>query len=327
MKAKIRIEIPTEETNLNVSLKIKVRNHWWNVEISNSKINVISTIEHDVPGAGWTEDDYNLDTKLHNLIDTVIGHVRNATYFAYGVSMRWGYEAYYGSTKATSDLEMFPSIHQSGMTTTYDEERLEIMKNMFEDVGSSKLKPLVIMLNYFRRAEELNDLGFHAEAYLNFYKILECLEAMDENHAAKIGFLNKFASVKNVQGITNRVPMATLRRKFGKQRNNGSLVGHIEKSAKMLSTANLTFASTRFMMYLMELTDIKNGYNVAHALAYYNKYDTYRGIGQHSDEFEYVIRDLSNIEDMAQLLMLNYAFPKKYQYDWRNRKWSLNENT
>ncbi len=324
MKTRVRIEVPTIESNLSESLKIKVRRDWWDITISNSKIIAISRKEYETPGVEWSNDDLETDRRLQDLTDTVVGHIRNAMYFAYGLSMQWGYEAYYGVSRSSSSLEMFPSIHQTGSSIQYAPDRLKIMKQMFEDVGSSKLKPLIIMLNYSRRAEELNDLGFHTEAFLNHYKILECLEAMDENHTAKMGFLNKFAPVKTVGDKKDRVPMSTLQRKFGKRRSNGSLVSHIEKSAKMLATANFSSVRTGFMMYLMELTDIRNGYNVAHALAYYNKYDTYRGVGQHSDEFEYVIRDLWNIETMSKLLMLNYAFPGKYKYDWKERAWELN---
>ncbi|OGL22448.1 hypothetical protein A2707_03940 [Candidatus Saccharibacteria bacterium RIFCSPHIGHO2_01_FULL_45_15] len=325
MKARIRIEIPIEATDLNETLKIKVRGRWWSVVISETKMSVTSQTDHEIPGSEWKESDIKLDRKLNNLIDTVMGHVRNATYFAYGISMQWGYEAFYGGTRASDSLDMFPSIHQAGMSTKFDPAILGAMKSMFEDVGSSKLKPLIIMLNYFRRAKELGDLGFHAEAFLNYYKILECLEEMDENQTAKIGLLNKFAPVKLVGGIKDRVPMVILTKKFGKRRNRGSLVSHIEKSSKMLATANFTKVSSKFMSYFMGLTDMRNGYNVAHTLAYYNKYDTYRGVGQHSDEFEYVIADLSNIEDIAQLFMLNYAFPKKYDYDFKNRKWLINK--
>lgn len=324
MNSRIRAEIPVIKSNLSVYLRIKVKNDWWRVQIGNEKITVISEKEYEVPSREWTEADIEIDRRLNDLIDAVIGHVRNATYFAYGLSMQWGYEAYYGTTRSSNSLEMFPSIHQTGSSIKYDDNILSVMKNIFEDVGSSKLKPLIIMLNYWRRAEELDDLGFHAEAYLNFYKVLECLEVMHENRSAKLAFLNKFAPVKTLNGKTDRIPMPTIRKKFGKLPSDGSLVKHIEKSSQMLATANYTKISTNFMMYLMELTDVRNGYNVAHALAHYNQYDTYRGIGQHSDEFEYVIQDLWNINAMSKLLMLNYAFPGKYKFDWRERSWEIN---
>lgn len=321
MNSRIRINIPTEDSNLTESLQITIRREKWNVEIRDNLITVTSTKEYDVPSPGWSEGDFDLDRKVNDMIDAVVGHVRNATYIAYGLSLRWGYEAWYGSTHASGSLNMFPSIHQTGSSTKYSPELLPIMKSIFEDLGSSKLKPVIIMLNYWRRAEELDDLGFHAEAFLNFYKVLECLEVMDENSTVKKSFLDKFSPVRTVDGKTERIPMTKIKRKFTSRRSNGSLVSHIERSSKMLATSNFTQVNTNFMMYLMELTDVRNGYNVAHALAYYNKFDTYRGVGQHSDEFEYVIQDLWNVREMSKLLILNYAYPGKYKFDWREREW------
>lgn len=71
---------------------------------------------------------------------------------------------------------------------------------------------------------------------------------------------------------------------------------------------------------------MRNGYNVAHNLMLYNKLDTNRAIGQHSNSFDYVIPHVGNLSILSKLMILNYAFPQKYEYDWQNNSWHLRQS-
>ena len=66
MKARIRIEIPIESTDLNETLKIKVRGRWWSVAINETKISVTSQTDHEIPGSEWKDSDVETDRKLNN---------------------------------------------------------------------------------------------------------------------------------------------------------------------------------------------------------------------------------------------------------------------
>jgi len=323
MNSRIKIVIPTEKTNLDESLSVKVAGKKWNVKIDESKITLLSQNEYEVPSGKWTEEDMEIDGNVHKITNRVVGHVRNAMYLAYGVSMQWGYEAEYGSTKADDNLELFPSIHQSGISTTFDDKTLEVRREMFQDIGSVDSKAVTLMLNYWRRAHELDDLGFNSEAYLNYYKVLECLEGMNENPKQKMIFLDKFAPIKDVDGKLKRKPMAKIRRQLGRRPTDGQIEAQIIKASKILATSKFTFISTDFVIHLIDLINVRDEFNVAHNLLIYIPKDSYYGIGQHSDSFSYVIRYLSSIAALSKLTILNYAFPKKYAYNWKEREWSI----
>ncbi|MFZ2544459.1 MAG: hypothetical protein WAW80_00585 [Candidatus Saccharimonadales bacterium] len=323
MKSKIRILIPTEKTNLDETLSVKVAGKKWNVKIDELRITLLSRDEYEVPGEKWTDTDIEVDTNIHKTTNRIVGHVRNAMYLAYGVSMQWGYEAMYGNTKADDSLELFPSIHQKGTSITFNKKTLAVRREMFQDIGSINSKPVTLMLNYWRRAHELDDLGFDSEAYLNYYKVLECLEGMDENKAKKMEFLNKFAPIKLISGTKQRKPMTKIRRHLGKRPTDGQIEVQIIKASKILATSKFTFISTDFVIHLIDLINVRDEFNVAHNLMVYIPKDSYYGIGQHSDSFSYVIRYISSIAALSKLTILNYAFPKKYAYDWKEREWSI----
>lgn len=324
MKAKIKVVILAEQSNLNEQLAVTVGRDWWDVIIQEDKVVVASRKDYEVPSPQWRDkDDMELDRKVHSLIDGVVGHVRNAIYMSYGLTLKWGYEAWYGHTHAINTLNLYPSIHQDGASTKYSPESLDIMRSIFNDLGTVKSPAVRTMMSYWRRAEELSDLSFHTEAYLNFFKVLESFEYMAENSAVRISLLDRFAP-KGASG-KDRVPMQRIRKHVGKSVSDGALVKHINKAAAIFASANYSVKITSgFFIYILDLIHIRNNYNVAHHLLRTLKNDSFMGVGQHSDEFEHVIPDLHNIKTVAKLMMLNYAYPGKYKYDSKEHSWELN---
>lgn len=325
MKSTIRIVIPTEQTNLDESLRLLVNGDKWDVLIKGATITIVSIKEYAVPGTKWSEKDMDIDGEITRMINRVAGHVRNATYFAYGLFMKWGIDAYYGTTKSINSLDLFPSIHQGTTSIKFESTTLPIRKQIFEDIGSVTSSNVVTMLNYWRRAHELDDLGFNSEAYLNYYKVLECLQGINENPVKRKEFLNKFMPVKEVDGKKARVPMTKIRRHLGRKPTNGQIEAQINKAATMFASAKFIEVSTDFTMYVIDLINLRDDFNVAHNLLIHNKNDSYFGVGQHSDSFSYVTRYLHDISALSKQMILNYAFPGKYMYDWNNRSWTLRE--
>jgi len=236
--------------------------------------------------------------------------------------MQWGYEAFYGSTHSLDTLNLFPSIHQSGTSTTFSPEALVIDKEIFIDLGMVKDDKVRAMMSYWRRAEELSDLSFQAEAFLNFFKILEGIGNLEENKPVANALIDRFAPIKGTG--KKRVPMPTIRKHIGKFISDDSLVGRIKKVAYIFSSANFPVTvKTPLFIFLLDLVHIRNHYNVAHQLLRVNKYDSFRGIGQHSDEFSHTLPNLGNIKMVAKRMILNYAYPNKYQYNSIEQAWEL----
>lgn len=323
MKAKIKIVIISERTNLNESLRVLVKKDWWDVKIEATQVTVISQKEYNVPEHNWSkEGDIDLDSQLNRRIDGVVAHVRDCSYISFGLTLKWGYEAWYGSVHANSSLDLVPSIHQSGSSTTFDINDLDIERAIFKDVGSTKSATVRTMLGYWRRAEELSDLSFHTEAYLNYFKVLECLESLKENDHIKKMLTDRFAP--NPSGAKDRTPMKKIRRHVGKGVSDGSLVKHIIKAATIFASAGYSEKiSSDFFIHILDLIHVRNHYNVAHHLLRVIKDDWFIGVGQHSDEFERVIPDLSNMKQVSKMMILNYIQHGKYQFNGRERKWSF----
>ncbi len=322
MLSNIRITIPVEHSNLNEQHVVKVGRDLWGVQVGADSIIIHSHKQYLVPGSHNDDDYMELDRKVNKLIDKVAAHVRNTTYMSYGLSMQWGYEASYGSTRSINTLNLYPSIHQSGTSITFSPEAIAIDRQLFNDLGSVKDSKAKVMMSYWRRAEELSDLSFHSESFLNFFKVLEGLEHLEENGAVALALLDRFAPLKG-KG-KKRTPMPTIRRHVGKYPNDDALVKHITKATHIFASANFPATiSTPLFMFILDLISMRNHYNVAHQLVRDNKYDSFSGIGQHSDEFSHVIPNLSNIKTVAKLMILDYTYPNKYKYNSKEHKWEL----
>jgi len=323
MKAKINIIILAEQSNLVEQLTVLVGRDWWDIHIESERLTVISRKEYEVPDVGWSgKDDMDLDSKLHRLIDSVVAHTRDTAYISFDLTLKWGYEAWYGQTHAVNTLDLYPSIHQNGSTTTYDIAALDVSRAIFNDLGSTKNAAARTMMGYWRRAEELSNLSFHTEAYLNFFKVLECFETLNENENARNALLDRFAP--KVAGTKRRLPMKKIRRHIGKTPNDDALVKHIAKAATMFASAKSSVKlPSDFFIFVLDLIHVRNHYNVAHHLLRVVKNDWFIGVGQHSDEFEYVIPDLNNMKSVSKMLILNYTNQGKYQYNGREHKWEF----
>lgn len=321
MRAKIKIAIISEQTNLNENLFVLVKKDWWDVKIEATQVTVTSRKEHNVPERNWSgKDDMELDSKLNRMIDGVVAHVRDSSYISFGLTLKWGYEAWYGSVHANSSLDLVPSIHQSGSSTTFDLDNLDVGRAIFRDVGSTKSATVRTMLGYWRRAEELSDLSFHTEAYLNYFKVLECLESLKENDHIKKLLIDRFAP--NPPGAKDRTPMKKIRKHVGGDVSDGSLVTHIIKAATIFASAGYSEKiSSDFFVHTLDLIHIRNHYNVAHHLLRVIEDDWFIGVGQHSDEFERVIPDLSNMKQVSKMMILNYIQHGKYQFNGREHEW------
>lgn len=326
MKSQIRIQIPLEPSNLSFESSLYSDGNKWFVRVENDKAVIVSKKHYEMPDdadpAKWMESDRKLNHKIHK----TIGHFRNSFYFAFGLTMEWGYEAWYGSTHAIDSLGLFPSIHQSGMSTNFNEKFIEIAKLIFEDVANTRNSSAKTMMGYWRRGHELSDLGFHSEAFLNFYKALECLEALDENQIVQEQFLDRFVPLEKGKPKPKRLPLQYIRNHVGTSRKDDSIVKHVKKAVRMLATANTSpRMNSGFFKFVLDIIHARNNYNVGHKLLRLNPFDTFMGLGQHSDEFEHVIPNLHNIETLSKMLILSYLFPKKYEYVSKEHEWRLRE--
>lgn len=326
MKSQIRIQIPLESSDLAFESTLYSDGAKWSVSVQNNIATIISHKQYEIPDnedpTKWME----LDRKLNNKIHKTIGHFRKCFYFAYGLTMEWGFEAWYGTTHANDTLGLFPSIHQEGMHTNFRKEYLDTANLIFEDVANTRNSFAKTMLGYWRRGHELSDLGFHSEAFLNFFKALECLEALDENQPIQDQFLDRFVPFEKGKPKPKRMPLKYIRKHVGSYPADDSVVKHVKKAVRILATANTSPGmSSGFFMFVLDIIHARNNYNVGHKILRINPFDTFMGLGQHSDEFEHVIPNLSNIQTLSKMLILSYLFPKKYEYDGKEHEWRLRQ--
>jgi len=324
MKSRIRIQLSLESSNLSFSSLFACGGDKWTVEVGSNCVTLLSAEEYDIPGSEELERWSKFDREISDKIHKTVGHFRNAFYFSFGLSIQWGYDAYYGDTHEEDTLGMFPSIHQSGMNTEFSLQSSKVAKLIFNDVANTDASPVKAMLGYWRRGNELADLGFHSEAFLNYFKTLECLEELNKKNSIQQSLLDRFAPFISEGGRPKRIPAEIIKRHIGEGPSDPSVVRHIEKGAKILATANFPVSiSDELFMFILDMIHARNHYNVGHKLLREAPFDRYIGIGQHSDEFEIVIPELANIENISKLLILNYLFPDKYTYNTRIRKWRL----
>lgn len=298
------VEIDTEPSNLNFSTTLSLNGSKWDVDFSNNKIRATSHESYPVPGTGFDEK----DRVIRSAMNQIVGHIRNLGYFSLGLDMKWGYEGGYTGTHIGDSLDIFPSIHQNG-SVQFNQSYLERAQRILADIGSSRKKNLKSLLNYWRRAKELDELGFDSEAYLNYFKILECLADLNTDDVTKRAIIDRFSP--------GGVPQKTLCKRYraktpADQRN---IHKQIVFAAKALSAANISPKLSRgLFIKVLDIVFMRHGWNVAHKLLRPNPYDTYDAIGQHSDEFRLVMIENIYISKITKLLILRYVKPGQYHF-------------
>lgn len=300
-RSRLYVEVVTHKTNLNFTTEISLGDDKWNVAVGNNKIRAVSGKEYDVPMPGHSN--IAKDREIEHIMNKVVGHLRNIFYFSFELTMQWGYVGGYDGVQLQNNDGFFPSIHNNGTSSTsmaYTPESIVGNQMVLKDIRNSRVRGLKTMLNYWRRAKELDDLGFDSEAFLNYFKIVECLEQLNKNDKTAGAIKSRFSSQKTLQQ----------RYKF---RGHKQLSGDIAFIAKALATANLDAKIKRgFAEKMLDIMYIRHGWNIAHKLLRPNPYDTYDAMGQHSDEFRLVMIENENIESITKFLILNYIKPGKY---------------
>lgn len=302
-ESKIWVKITTEPSNLNFQTTISLNGGKWDVSFSSGSIRATSHKTYPVPGRGFDER----DDAIRKIANQIVGHLRNLGYFALGLEMKWGYEGGYAGTSFGDMDSIFPSIHQNG-SSNYPETLSERGVRIINDIGSSRKKGLKSMLNYWRRAMELDELGFDSESFLNYFKILECLAELCTDDATKQAIVDRFCP--------GGTPQSTLQKRYGKtdKRGRDNLKRQINFVAKALSTAGISSKLSRgLFIKTLDIVFIRHGWNVAHKLVRPNPYDQYGAVGQHSDEFNLVVIENLYISKITELMILLYTKPKQYK--------------
>ena len=297
----IWVKITTQPSNINFSTSVSLNGEKWNVVFSNNYIRAESQKTYPLPQNNSISD----DRAIENVMNRIVGHIRNLGYFSMELDMKWGYEGGYGGVHVYAEgVDIFPSIHQNS-SAKYSEHSLELAERIIKDIRSSRKKGLKTMLNYWRRAKELDNLGFDSEAYLNYFKVIECLSELNNPQYKTI--VERFSP--------GGIPQKTLCKKYRVKReaDKRRLNGQICFVAKALSAAGSDSRIRRgFFMKVLDIVYIRHYWNVAHKLFRSNPYDSYDAIGQHSDEFSLVMIENTYISIITQLLVLLYVKPGQY---------------
>ncbi len=300
----IWVRITTEPSNVNFSTTLSLNGEKWDIVFSNNQIKATSQKTYPTPSTSFDSS----DRVIENAMNQIVGHIRNLGYFSMGLEMKWGYEGGYQGTRIGAEMDIFPSIHQNG-SVQYSKHNLERAERIIGDIGSSRKRGLKSMLNYWRRAKELDELGFDSEAYLNYFKIIECLAELNNNSQYKQDIIARFSP--------NKSPQKTLCKRYGAKTKDRRKSLHLQICfvAKALSTAGMDSHIKRgLFIKVLDIVYMRHGWNVAHKLLRSNPYDTYDAIGQHSDEFRLVMIENIYISKITKLLILRYAKPDQYKF-------------
>ena len=303
-ESQLWVTILTEPSNLSFSTTLSLNGGKWDVTFSNNQIRATSHKSYPVPGRGFGER----DKVIEHAMNQIVGHLRNLGYFSMGLEMRWGYEGGYSGTRIDASETIIPSIHQNG-SVQYSQRNVERAERIIKDIGSNRRKGLKSLLNYWRRAYELDELGFDSEAYLNYYKIIECLAELNSDKQNKRDIVARFSPGK--------VPQKTLCKRYSAKtpKQQYSLHKQIVFTANALSAANISPRLSRgLFIKTLDIVYMRHHWNVAHKLLRTNPYDGYDAIGQHSDEFSLVMIENIYIRKITKLLILRYAKPKQYKF-------------
>lgn len=302
-ETKVWVKITTEPTNLNFQTQISLNGGKWDVAFGNNSVKATSHKTYTLPDRGFD----GRDDAIENAMNQIVGHLRNLGYFALGLEMKWGYEGGYTGASFGEMESIFPSIHQNSSSTFY-QSHIGRGERVIKDVGSSRKKGLKSMLNYWRRAKELDELGFDSEAFLNYFKILECLAELSTDTAAKKAITDRFCP--------GGQPQATLCKQYGAKdkKDKDNLRRQINFVAKAMAASGISPKMSRGLFTkTLDIVFMRHGWNVAHKLIRPNPYDQYGAIGQHSDEFNLVRIENLYISKITKLLILLYVKPKKYK--------------
>jgi|GEM_PF-1233021 len=303
-ESQIWVQITTLPTNLAFQTVVSLNGDKWDVAITGNAVRATSRRTYLLPDTGFDER----DRAIRDTMNQIVGHLRNLGCFALDLDMRWDYEGGYSGTHILESGMPFPSIHQSGMSTTYSDAIVERGQRIIDDVKSGRKRGLKSMLNYWRRACELDNLGFDSEAFLNYFKVFECMAELNTNDVAKRAILNRFCP--------GGKPQTTLCKRFGAKTKaeQDNLCRQIKFLAKALAAAGISEKLSRgLFVTALSFVYMRHGWNVAHKLVRSNPYDQYRAIGQHSDEFSLVMIENLYISKISKLMILLYVRPGRYE--------------
>lgn len=303
-ESKLWVTIVTQPSNLSFSTTLALNGSKWDVTVTNNEIRATSHRTYTIPGSSFDDRDKVIQTAMNQ----IVGHLRNICYFSAGLEIRWGYEGGYDGTVISGSEKIFPSIHQNS-SLKYNERSIQRAQRIIKDIGSSRRRGLRLMLNYWRRAYELDELGFDSEAFLNYYKVIECLAELNGDKQNKRNIVARFSPGK--------APQKTLCARYGAKTYDQqySLHKQITFTANALSAANMDSTLRRgLFIKTLDIVYMRHYWNVAHKLLRINPYDGYDAIGQHSDEFSLVMIENIYIRKITKLLILGYVKPRQYHF-------------
>lgn len=311
-QTRLSIKITSQKTNCNFSSVISLNGNQWDVRFAEREIHLKSRKEFPIS---------DNDDELITIMDQIVGHVKNITVIALGLNMKMGYEASTVATRYLNEELIFLSIHQNS-STEYSKESLDVAEKIIKDIGSTRKRGAKSLLNYWRRAFELDELGFDSESFLNHYKIIEVLAELSTGNEARDSIINRFCP----RGI----PQVTLcnRYKADDINEKRKLCGRIRFIAKALGSSGVDSRISRdLFVKLLDIIYMRNGWNIAHKLVRSNIYDEYSSIGQHSDEFKLVNIENIYIANITKLLILLYIKPGMYKFSMQgNYPWIVPAN-
>jgi len=302
INSRIWIELATTATNINATTQISYRGHRWDVAFSPNKIRLNSLRKYAI------DDTAPRDDEIEKRVNQITGHMRNLACFAFDINVKWGMDwGYVGTHVQDGDLP-YPSIHQSGFSQTHSQESIGKDMGVLNDLAKNRKAFLPNMLNYWRRGYEQDKLGFDAEAFLNYFKILEIFNELGSSTSNANKIKQRFIPGGTSQTSLQRAFRARTPQELRILEKN---IGFAAKVASAVGYDKNIRRGT--MVFLVKCVYIRNWWNVGHKLLRKNPYDTYDSTGQHSDEFRLTMIENIFIEIITKYFILRYAKPGAYK--------------
>ena len=301
------ITIKTKPNNLDFSAKVVINNSNWRIDFLGNSVR-LSSRDFSFRSEFFDDD-----------LNPIVGHIRNVVYLAFEIGMYWGYKA----LVENSGLEVFedgllPESSHSETQIQLSNETIDASKKIFSDIVACDEQAIKSMLGYWRRARELEDLGFNSEAFLNYFKVIECLSEIEDNHEAREFIKGHYC--------IGEEPNSKYKRKYDVDTDH-NMMKSISFVSKALASANLSHE--RFDGTLADATldalYIRHRWNVGHKIVGPRTDDKYDSVGQHSDNFDLTSTEIENMSEITKMLILSHVRPGKYLANNDNGVWLVKQ--
>lgn len=267
----------------------------WRFSMRSGKIHLESSHTYAQP-----DDlrDLNLYGEAVRHAEKAVAYARSLVTFSFELPTYRGFESFVG------EIDDFLPSCKGANSYVLSKDAFVIGKEVLGDIGKQYDRDLHRLLEFWRRAYELEEMEYYAEAYLNYYKIIESMQKR----------------VKQTPALFN-----DLKDRFRAQcQANGLNEKDLNVAARLFSHLAYPEHAITFTMFsaVCSAAHLRSNFNVGHAREAYLTND-YSASGQFSDDFDLLEEELGQLRDLSKVMILHSKGLREYYLDNVGGSWIL----